>query len=123
MKALSIRQPWAWAIIYAGKDIENRTWSTKLREPFAVHASLGSDDVRLLPRGVRKPDSEDLVSGAIIGFVDLVDVVEYSRSKWYSPGSIGFVLANPRPLRTPVPCKGRLNFWDVPSHILRRCRQ
>ncbi len=26
MKALSIRQPWAWAILYAGKDVENRDW-------------------------------------------------------------------------------------------------
>lgn len=24
--ALSVRQPWAWAIIHAGKDIENRSW-------------------------------------------------------------------------------------------------
>ena len=24
-KALSIRQPWAWAIIHAGKDVENRS--------------------------------------------------------------------------------------------------
>ena len=27
MKALSIRQPWAWCILHAGKDIENRDWS------------------------------------------------------------------------------------------------
>ncbi len=26
MKALSIRQPWAWAILHAGKDVENRSW-------------------------------------------------------------------------------------------------
>lgn len=26
--ALSIRQPWAWAILHAGKDIENRDWHT-----------------------------------------------------------------------------------------------
>ena len=26
VKALSIRQPWAWAILHAGKDIENRDW-------------------------------------------------------------------------------------------------
>jgi len=26
MRCLSVRQPWAWAIIYAGKTIENRTW-------------------------------------------------------------------------------------------------
>jgi hypothetical protein len=26
MKALSIKQPWVWAILNVGKDIENRTW-------------------------------------------------------------------------------------------------
>lgn len=31
MKALSIRQPWAWLIIHGGKDVENRTWHTKHR--------------------------------------------------------------------------------------------
>ncbi len=25
MLALSIRQPWAWAVIHAGKDVENRS--------------------------------------------------------------------------------------------------
>lgn len=29
MKALSIRQPWAWAILQAGKDIENRDWGDR----------------------------------------------------------------------------------------------
>lgn len=29
MKALSIRQPWAWAILNAGKDVENRDWKDK----------------------------------------------------------------------------------------------
>jgi hypothetical protein len=24
VKALTIRQPWAWAVIYGGKDVENR---------------------------------------------------------------------------------------------------
>jgi hypothetical protein len=56
MKALSIRQPWAWAILHAGKDVENRDW--KPRSPslgqartvmnsimngglFLIHASSG----------------------------------------------------------------------------------
>jgi hypothetical protein len=38
MKALSIQQPWAWAIIHAGKRVENRTWSTRFRGPFFIHA-------------------------------------------------------------------------------------
>lgn len=40
-KALSIRQPWAWAIIHAGKDVENRNWSTKFRGPVCIHAAKG----------------------------------------------------------------------------------
>ena len=30
LKALSINQPWAWAIIQCGKDVENRKWKTNL---------------------------------------------------------------------------------------------
>lgn len=38
--ALSIRQPWAWAILHAGKTIENRDWrSCKYRGPVWIHAS------------------------------------------------------------------------------------
>jgi hypothetical protein len=84
MKALSIRQPWAWAIIHAGKDVENRTWNTKFRGTFAVHASAQAASDWEFPRGAPKPgEKEGWVKGAIIGFVDLVDVVDRHRSKWY----------------------------------------
>ena len=44
--ALSVRQPWAWAIIHAGKDIENRSWQAvnrglDQRGRIAVHAAKG----------------------------------------------------------------------------------
>ena len=41
MKALSIRQPWAWLILNAGKDIENRSWYTSVRGRVLIHASKG----------------------------------------------------------------------------------
>lgn len=56
MKAISIRQPWAWLIIRPDlngqarlgaiarqelKDIENRTWRTSYRGPVLIHASKG----------------------------------------------------------------------------------
>jgi hypothetical protein len=44
MKALSVRQPWAWAIIHAGKDIENWTWRTHYRGEVAIHASSKMDE-------------------------------------------------------------------------------
>ena len=117
MKAVSIRQPWAWAIIHAGKDIENRKWNTHLRGTFAVHASGNLDNDAVLPEGVDVPDIKVLPRGAIIGVVDLVEVVEESSSKWFT-GPYGFVLRNPRPLPRPIPCKGSLKFWQVPSEVI-----
>ena len=38
MRALSIRQPWAWLVVNGYKDIENRTWSTEFRGRVYVHA-------------------------------------------------------------------------------------
>jgi ASCH domain len=35
---LTVRQPWAWAIIHGGKDVENRSWRTKYRGPLLIHA-------------------------------------------------------------------------------------
>jgi hypothetical protein len=121
MKALSIQQPRAWAIIYADKDIENRTWNTHFRGTFAVHASGTLMRDAELPRRSLRPSPEELITSAIIGFVDLIDVVKGHHSKWFQ-GPIGFVLADPRPLRSPVPCKGKLGFWEIPPDVLRRCR-
>ena len=51
MKAISIRQPWVWAILFAGKTVENRSWTPHgpnmrqarvvLGETIALHASKG----------------------------------------------------------------------------------
>jgi hypothetical protein len=46
MRALSIRQPWAWAILHAGKDIENRDWkpgnpARRFRGSFLIHGRDG----------------------------------------------------------------------------------
>ena len=43
MKALSVRQPWAWAIVAGWKPIENRTWATDYRGPLLIHAGRRED--------------------------------------------------------------------------------
>ena len=58
------------------------------------------------------------MQGAIIGVVDIVDVVEDSDSEWFG-GPLGFVLKNPRPLNQPIPCKGKLFLWEVPPEIVK----
>src|SRR5437016_10859136 len=47
MKALSVRQPWAWLIVNGHKDIENRSWQTKFRGKLLIHAGQRFD-----PKGV-----------------------------------------------------------------------
>jgi hypothetical protein len=83
---LTIRQPWAWAIIHGGKDVENRSWSTKHRRPLLIHAGSafeprGYETVQQLATQQPPPPSE-LIHGAIIGVVGLVDCVRDSHSKW-----------------------------------------
>lgn len=45
MRILTVRQPWAWAIIHGGKGIENRVRNIAgdYRGPVAIHAGLALD--------------------------------------------------------------------------------
>src|SRR5581483_5347624 len=122
MKALSLKQPMAWGVIHGGKDIENRKWKNKhAHGTIAIHASNQFGNEFVFPRGVKKPPEEEMVQGAIIGLVDIVDVVKRHRSKWFT-GPYGFVLANPRPLPNPIPFKGKLGFWEVPPSIVKEIK-
>jgi hypothetical protein len=126
MIALSIRQPWAWMILHAGKDIENRTWPTRFRGRVLVHASKGMtriehEDALDFARGCI-PVGSDILSrlpfinierGGIVGSVEIVDCVTRSDSPWFM-GEYGFVLRNP--VVIPFhPCRGSLGFFDVPG--------
>ena len=52
MKAITIKQPWAWAIIFAGRDIENRSWYTHHRGPLLIHAGAAYQADAGLPKQV-----------------------------------------------------------------------
>ena len=119
MKALSVKQPFADKIIFEGKDIENRTRRTNFRGTVAIHASM-----KLHPYAkLSKRAKEEMVCGAIVGVVDVVDCVDKHKSKWFQKGFYGFVLKNPRPLKKPIPCKGMLGFWKVPPKIEREIKR
>jgi len=119
MKALSIRQPWAWLIAKGYKDIENRSWQTKFRGRIYIHASKRFDGNALLwlmDRGLESikiliPDRQNIPRGAIVGEVDITDCVTSSSSIWFT-GTYGFVLANPRVYDEPIPSRGALGFFN-----------
>ena len=123
MKALSIRQPWAWLIVHGGKDIENRSWHTKFRGQFLVHAAQGMTSNEFTQalmycsdRGLVMPDRDDMQRGGLIGSVELVDSRDTSESPCYM-GKKAFVLRDPKPLPF-TPFKGRLNFFEVPDELV-----
>jgi hypothetical protein len=121
VKAISIQQPWAWAILHAGKDIENRSWSTTYRGDLAVHATRIQEGAKL-PAGVAAPAQAELLLGAVIGLVELADVVKQSSSRWFT-GPLGFVLRNPRSLTRPIRCPGNQRIWEVPASVAPAVRR
>lgn len=120
--ALSVRQPWAWAIIFAGKDIENRSWQAvnhglRQRGRIAIHASKGmtreeyedgKDTIEHL--GGLCPAPADLLRGGIIGSVEVIDVVDEHKSPWFC-GPRGLVLHNPEACEF-IPALGALGYFE-----------
>jgi len=131
VKALSIRQPWAWAILHAGKDIENRDW----KSPWApsgellLHASRGctaeewrraADAIEGLS-GRRPPPLGQLPRGGIVGAFRIVQAVRQSfpTSPWAVPGLVHLHLERVRELPF-VELPGQLGFFEVPPSVVAR---
>jgi hypothetical protein len=140
MRILTVRQPWAWAIIHGGKDVENRVRNIAgdYRGPVAIHAGQAEDvtayreadrthnalwwafrSVGRLPMGL--PMWRQW-SGHILGVVDLTAVHSVDGvgcmaaipdcSPWAekTPGVQHLRLANPRALAEPIPYRGALGL-------------
>jgi ASCH domain len=112
--ALSMHAPWAWAIVHAGKHIENRTWKRSYRGPLFIHASLSGtqsecDEIER-KCGTRPP--ADMIRGAIIARATLSDIVplrEVKRDPWAS-GPWCWILQDVQRLR-PQYMPGKLGLW------------
>lgn len=138
MKALTIHEPFAWAIAAGHKPVENRTWETKHRGPLAIHASK------------QKPDPEDidfvtdcafgapeldipqaewdahrarivaaLRPGCVLAvamverMIDSADLLPKKKREWFC-GPVAWLLdADVRRLREPLPVKGAQGLWDL----------
>lgn len=153
MRILTVRQPWAWAIIHGGKDVENRVRSLgPYRGLVAIHAAsreatpydaAAAEVFRLSGSYLMRS-----VLGAVIGVVDLryVHVCTSHRdasdvpmcidaaaplaatcSPWaqFTPGvrTYHHGLANPRPLAHPIPAKGRLGLWRPDAELEAAIRE
>lgn len=106
--ALSVRQPWAWALVHGGKDVENRTemavrhgMRSQIGKRIAIHASKGMtrDEYKSASEfmsglGVDCPAAADLLRGGIIGSAYVASVVKEHTSPWFF-GPRGLCLIRP----------------------------
>ena len=125
IRALTVRQPWVWAIAEQGKTIENRTWQTAYRGLLAIHAGARFDDDATMPvdRAERRlralvakirlahgspPDTANLRLSRIIAVADLTGIHHASECRL--------------PDRSPIPTLGDLaggrpgcSPWAIPG--------
>lgn len=134
MKAITVRQPWAWAIASGEKLVENRSRGTTYRGPLAIHAGAawsvrGEQDPRVKALPVVRPWSPTTRS-AVIAVAELVDShpdaqccrpwgeSEYSEAGGRTIATVHhLVLEDVRPLAVPLAAGGALGLWTVPDRI------
>ena len=123
-KALSIRQPWVWAILNAGKRIENRPRRFHYRGPICLHASSTLRSIEFMEscQSIKaitaskaatptlKSAREWLNFGGIVGTAEIVDCIETSDDPWFF-GPFGLVLENVQPVEF-IPVKGALGLFN-----------
>lgn len=141
MKAITVRQPWAWAIMHGGKGVENRTRNIagSYRGPIVIHAAKTYDDWaaaeliesvtgELIPPFDCGHASETL--GAALGLVNLWashpatpggfccpnDFRHYKA--WAMSDQWHLCLTNPHPFPEPIPYRGALGLWEFPDDLL-----
>lgn len=135
MKALTIQQPWADAIVHVEhpvwgrKRIENRSWPVPpalLGTRILIHAGKTADRTALDAGILPGPD----VRGAIIGTAVIagchfegVACHLYGCGPWAFPDVYHWQLADVVALPEPVPCKGLQKFWNPPTDVLAAVQQ
>lgn len=145
MRALTLHRPWPWAIVHAGKAIENRDWPAPawmIGEPLAIHAGKVCDleawgDMKAGDYG---EPAEHVPEDHPLGIVAVCRVHGWihqeapgERIRWstrqrldlrealaivQSPwwaGPFGWILRDVRPVNPPIECRGQQGLWLAPA--------
>lgn len=139
MKALTIRQPYAWAVARGFKDVENRPSAFTYRGPVMIHAGqqLGShlafhQVADLSPVEVPSLSSPlapvECSFGAVIAVAELVSahpasVCEGECSPWAIRGSAHLRVADARILKKAVPANGNTILWTPDAALVAAVRR
>ena len=123
VRVLTVRQPHAHLLIYGSpnaglKDVENRSKPTSYRGILLIQASAKVDQgayADYIAEGIELPPADELLTGVIIGSVQVIGCVRDSRSRWAIPGYCHWLTAAPRAADPVIPLKGQLSMFDAPD--------
>lgn len=135
MKAFTVYQPFAFAIVAGIKPHETRPRRTNIRGRVAVHAGMKEIDAvlkrcseeyreKIIQLQHESPFIDNvLYRGGIIGTVEIVGCVPVEevvnrlteRERLlgdYSPGRFAWVLKDPIMFDEPIPARGQQGWWE-----------
>lgn len=134
-RMLTVLQPWASFLVATGdlgtlmaqripaladrfpKDVENRGFRTDWRGTILVVAGK-SLDLSAFDRW--KLDPAWFAQGAVVGTVDLAEIVETSPSPWAEPGRKHWIVTNARHLAVPVQWNGFQGIRTPPADLVQQ---
>jgi ASCH domain len=123
--AITVRNPWAYAIAIGVKSIENRCWPTKFRGRIYIHAASKADTdpaavercrQLLAAQGITMPPLETLPRGVLVARAKLTDCGHFFDDPWAVEDSWHFKLTEAQRI-TPVPMRGALGIWKITSPL------
>ncbi|MFF5808868.1 hypothetical protein [Streptomyces sp. NPDC012746] len=129
IRGISVKQPWAAAIVAGAKTIENRLQPWSWRGWLLLHAGLQSDRPALrLPLVADTIRGRDLPTGAVIGVARLAGCHHdpdgrSPRTPWAEPGRWHLELTDVQELTLPIPARGQLGPWKPTEDLVARVRQ
>ncbi|MCT7962339.1 ASCH domain-containing protein [Laspinema sp. D1] len=119
-KALTLKQPWAWAVAHLGKNIENRSWPTKYRGELYIHAGVGwdSEGAKWIAQkfGIEVPSHSELPSGVLVAKCNLSDCRHWTETTgeelpWSNESGFQWFLEAIEAIKPHLPLQGKLGIF------------
>ena len=136
MRALTLKQPWLYAIEHLGKRVENRTWKIPYAlqcQWIALHAGKSKDK--------HEWEAVEIIHGEKINIpvplgaitavakfscvvaLDSIDLSDPDDIRKWAFGPYVWMIGDLALLEFPIPCRGMLGPWTVPAEIEENIRE
>ena len=129
MKAINIKQPWAWAIAGGHKTIETRTWPTNYRGELLIVASKTPDRAMMEwfrcnvgYMGLSEVEYGKAIAVARLAGCRLMTVADEDAAMCdiYN-GAYSWVLEDVKKINS-FPMTGQLGLYEVPEMFMKNVR-